>query len=116
MQNNGHNHDPNGVHGFVDEYIDSFLSWDIIMYYHRNTSAIETPDSLASRLGRNRRDVEAEIRKLVRKGVLTPADGGTFRHAPAPELARQIEAFNEALSVSSSRMIILSQVLGKRRS
>lgn len=116
MQHNGNNHDPDNVHMFVDEYIDSFISWDILLYFHRNSSAVETPASLANRLGRNQSDVEAEIDKLVKKDVLTRADGGTFRHAPAPELSSRIQAFSDALTVASSRMTILSQVLGKRRS
>ena len=116
MRTYSDNHDPEGVHSFVDDYVVSFVSWDILLYFHRNADAIETPSSLASRLGRRQRDIEAEISRLVEKGVLTPVNGDTFRHAPAPALARQIEAFSDALNVASSRMTILSQVLGKRRS
>lgn len=104
------------VYCFVDEFIDSFVSWDILLYFHSHADAIETTASLASRLGRNESDVQAEIDNMLDKGVLSPASGGTVRHDPTPELAGRIKDFNDALAVASTRMEILTQVLGKRKS
>jgi len=115
MRQHGIVPDPNGVHAFVDEYIDSFVGWDILLFFHRNPDAVETASSLAKRLGRGEPDVKEEINRLVKKGVLTPADGGTFHHAPDPQLASRIRSFNAALAEAPSRMTILSQGLGKRR-
>jgi hypothetical protein len=113
----GHDEQYSGdVYRFVDEYIDSFISWDILIYFHRKPGAIETSASLASRLGRNESDVEPEVDRLIKKGVLTAASGGTVKHDPTPELAERIAEFNEALLVASTRMTILGQVLGKRSS
>ncbi len=98
---------------FVDAYIDSFIVWDIVLFYYHNPSAVENAASLASRLGRADKDVKASLADLVKRNVLAAGDGGTFLYSPAPEIATRIKCFNNALSVSSMRLTILSQVLSK---
>jgi hypothetical protein len=98
---------------FVDAYIDSFIVWDIILFYYHNPTAVESVSSLATRLGRIDKDVKSSVNDLVKRDILTANDGGTYLFSPAPELASGIEGFCEALSVSSLRLAILSQVLSK---
>lgn len=97
---------------FVDAYIDSFIVWDIILYYFHNPTAAETVSSLAFRLGRADHDIRTCLCNLVDKKVLA-SDGGVYEYAPSPELAVRIENFNKALTVSTLRLEILSQVLSR---
>jgi hypothetical protein len=100
---------------FVDAYIDSFIVWDIILFYHHNPDATESIASLANRLGRADTDVKGCVGDLVKRDVLTANDGGTYLFSPKPEVALNIRNFCEALNVSSLRLAILSQVLSKGR-
>ncbi len=113
MAGNGKDLNESEILKFVDTYIDSFIVWDIILFYYHNPSAVESVPSLASRLGRSDKDIRASVVDLVKRDVLTAGDGGTYVYSPAPEIASSIKSFNSALSVSSMRLTILSQVLSK---
>ncbi len=101
------------IKAFVDEYVDSFISWDIILFYYHNPDALEKASSLAGRLGRVDKDIKGGLVHLVDKKVLTVTDGDTYSFTPDPRLAEQIKNFNDALAVASLRLAILSQVLSK---
>ncbi len=113
MAGNGKELNESEILKFVDAYIDSFIVWDIILFYYHNPSAVESVASLASRLGRSDKDIRANVLNLVKRDILTSGEGGTYVYSPAPEVASRIKSFNSALSVSSMRLTILSQVLSK---
>lgn len=113
MAGNGKDLNESEILKFVDAYIDSFIVWDIILFYYHNPSAIESIASLASRLGRSDKDIRASVVNLVNRDILTAGDSGTYLYSPSPEVASRIKSFNSALSVSSMRLTILSQVLSK---
>jgi DNA-binding IclR family transcriptional regulator len=113
MTGNGQDLNEAEILKFVDAYIDSFIVWDIILYYFHNPTATETVASLAYRLGRPDQDTRQCLTKLVDKKVLLANDGGEYKYKPAPEVAKCIDTFNRALAVSTLRLAILSQVLSR---
>lgn len=108
---NGHGE----VHKFVEEYVDSFITWDILLFFYNNPGALEGSESLSNRLGRNEEDVRAGLRSLSKKGVLLTIDKGVYQSNPDPQFLNRIKAFSDALSVASTRLSILNQVLSKGR-
>lgn len=103
------------VHKFVEEYVDSFISWDILLFFYNNPGALESSSSLSNRLGRNEKDVTAGLSTLSKKGVLLQVDKGVFQSNPDPQFLNRVREFSEALSVASTRLSILNLVLSKGR-
>jgi hypothetical protein len=101
------------VLGFVDAYVDSFISWDILIFFHHNSSAIENAGSLSGRLGRRLEDTKDGLTFLCDKGVLHTEDNETYEFKPEDQLAKQITAFSDALTQPDTRLRILSKVLSK---
>jgi len=98
---------------FVDEYVDSFISWDILLFFRHNPAAIETAKSLSGRLGRRQEDTKFGLTFLCEKGVLRTEDNKTYEFKPGDQLEMQITAFSDALAHRDTRMKILSKVLSK---
>ena len=98
---------------FVNEYVDSFISWDILIFFHHNPSAIETSRSLSGRLGRRLEDTKDGLTFLCEKCVLRTEDNETYEFKPEDQLANQIIAFCDALEQRDTRLKILSKVLSK---
>jgi len=115
MTGNGKYINETDIEKFVDEYIDSFIVWDLLLFYFNNPLAVESVSSLANCLGRVDRDVKTCVNSLVKREVLKAADGGTFIYSPSPETAERIKCFNDALAIANLRLTILSQVLSKRK-
>lgn len=103
------------VHKFVEEYVDSFICWDILLFFYNNPGALETSDSLSNRLGRNESDVSTGLAILTKKGVLLSAAGGAYQSNPDPQFQARVKAFNDALAIAPTRLSILNQVLSKGR-
>ncbi len=104
---------------FVEEYIDSFISWDIILFFHENPYTVGSPTSIAMSIGRLGSDIEPYLERLADKGVLTRelrSGEGTetiYAYHPEPDFERLVIEFKRALRDRASRLIIVSKVLQK---
>lgn len=109
----GSRDDKDDVYCFVDDYIESFVCWDIILFFFHNPESLETSDSLAARLGRHGDDVVTSVDHLTRKHMLKRSAEGLTGYDPSPELADKVAFFIDALSDNTKRLSILGQVLMK---
>jgi predicted transcriptional regulator len=104
---------------FVDEFIDSFITWDLILFFHENPYTVGSPGSIAMSIGRLGADIEPFLQKLAEKGILSheyrPGDGSEsiFAYRPQPEFEKMVAEFKRALRDRASRLIIVSKVLQK---
>lgn len=98
---------------FVDDYVDSFVCWDLVLFYHGNPGARDDVRGLASRLGRKESDIEVEVKRLCDKKILREADADIFEYAPSPEIAERIGKFAAALESTDMRLLALLHVLDK---
>jgi hypothetical protein len=55
---------------FIERYANDLLKWDLISLFARNPDLYDTPESVASRVGRNPRIVRPELGDLAMLGVL----------------------------------------------
>lgn len=108
-------HDLEGVLGptvirFVERHVGSLLTWDILVFFHRNPEAVLDPPGLASRLGRKVEEVEPEVAVLCEGRILQQA-GGLIRYKPPEELREQISQFVDSCQDRGRRLALIALVL-----
>lgn len=95
---------------FVEQHVRSLLAWDILVFFHRNQTAVLDAAGLASRLGRRVEEVEPEVEDLCGGGILNCA-GGLVRYDPTPELGKQVGEFVDACQDRGRRLALIALVL-----
>jgi hypothetical protein len=97
---------------FVDRYVRSLLTWDILVFFHRNPDSVLDIEGLVSRLGRRAEELQPEVDELCRDRILQNA-GGLIRYHPTPELRTAIGEFAEACQERGRRLAFIALVLHK---
>ena len=97
---------------FVDDHVRSLLTWDILVFFHRNADAVLDMEGLASRLGRRVEELEPEVEALVNGHVLSRA-GGLVRYRPTPEMRENVTRFVESCQDRGRRLALIALVLHK---
>ena len=97
---------------FVDQYVRSLLTWDVLVFFHRNPDAVLDLEGLASRLGRRSEELQPEIDELCKDKILQCA-GGLIRYRPSSELRDTIGRFVEACQERGRRLALIALVLHK---
>jgi DNA-binding MarR family transcriptional regulator len=103
----------NELHSFIEQYVDSFIKWDLVAYFHYNAGARGTPEEIAGKLGRKTEDIKEALEMLDKKGLLShQGDAGDiyFYQAP-PDLKEKVTSFCEALEDRDKRLEILAKLL-----
>jgi hypothetical protein len=100
------------VVGFVDKHVRSLLTWDILVFFHRNQEAVLDIKALARRLGRRPAEIEPEIRSLCEDDILSDS-GGLIRYTPDPELGETVGDFVDACQERRRRLALIALVLHK---
>ncbi len=112
------NIDPN-VSSFVEEYIDSFITWDLILFFYENPFTVGSPSSIAMSIGRLDSDVLPYLEMLVAKEILSSelqvreSPETIFSYVPDKGFETRVEEFKKALKDRASRLMIVSKVLQK---
>lgn len=98
---------------FIEQYIDSFLAWDLVVFFFSNPQIVETVPGLALRLGRKAQEVKEAISKLADKGIVVMAsiDPATYRYNPSEEQKKLIERFVTQTADQIFRLQVLSLVM-----
>ena len=97
---------------FVERYVRSLLTWDILVFFHRNPDAALDIEGLVSRLGRHADELLPEVDELCRDDILSNGDG-LIRYAPTPELRDAVGEFAEACQDRGRRLAFIALVLHK---
>ena len=56
---------------FLDEVVDSFVTWDLLIFFSKKLDEMETIDRIAKLLGRQSAELEKPLAKLEKMGYLT---------------------------------------------
>lgn len=99
---------------FIEDYVDSFVKWDLVTFFSFNPDAAGTAEDLAARLGRKTDDIEDALTNLAAKKLLKRAGDGptaTFEFSPSEELRGQVKLFCDALEDRDKRLEILAKLL-----
>ncbi|MDO9556020.1 MAG: hypothetical protein Q7J82_00335 [Coriobacteriia bacterium] len=97
---------------FVDRHVRSLLTWDILVFFHRNPEAVLDLEGLASRLGRRVEELEPEIEALCDGRLLSMA-GGLVRYRPSNETKQTVTEFVESCQDRGRRLALIAIVLHK---
>ncbi|MBN2848842.1 MAG: hypothetical protein JXP72_10425 [Coriobacteriia bacterium] len=100
------------VMDFVDTHVRSLLTWDILVFFHRNADAVLDLEGLATRLGRRVEELEPEIDALCDGRILSKA-GGLIRYRPTPEMRQTVSRFVESCQDRGRRLALIALVLHK---
>ncbi len=101
---------------FIERFVDSFVSWDLIVFFQNNPGIVDTPTGLASRLGRKEEEVRKALDGLCQKGLLRKKEGGgkeVYIYSPPPHLKKVVDEFTKSLDDRSFRLRVLSYLLKK---
>lgn len=97
---------------FVDQHVRSLLTWDILVFFHRNPDAVLDLEGLASRLGRRIEELEPEVDALCDGRILSRA-GGLIRYKPAAPMRETVSRFVESCQDRGRRLALIALVLHK---
>ena len=109
---------PDHIKKFIDEVVDSFVMWDLLIFASQKANGIESPGRTAQLLGRTEAEVEKPYLKLAKLGILVvekKEDGSTPCRVDQnstyfPELQKFL-SFND---IQENRLRILSYLLQKK--
>lgn len=102
---------------FVDKYIDCFVSWDLLAYFHENPELEKKPSVLAIDIGRQTPSIEKCLDDFVEKGILmSEGEGGdepSYRYVAPSGFRSMMDEFLAATRDRTNRLAIVSKVLQK---
>jgi hypothetical protein len=97
---------------FVDRHVRSLLTWDLLVFFHRNPDAVLDTEGLATRLGRHADELQGEVDELCLDGILQCA-GGLVRYRPDPQTRESVAGFVNACQERGRRLALIALVLHK---
>ncbi len=84
---------------FVKKYVDSFIKWDLLLFFHKNPHTIDTVENIARYAGRDQKIVERELSELAARGMLRETKMGDmviYALNTSPKIQEQLMRFVEA--------------------
>lgn len=109
---------PENIRAFIDEVVDSFVMWDLLIFCSKKSGEVETPARVAQLLGRSAEDVLKPARKLEKLGLVVfekRADGQTvYRLNRKSDRFPALERFWAYNDSQEHRLRILSYLLQKK--
>jgi hypothetical protein len=109
---------PKDIRAFMDETVDSFAMWDLLIFCAGKTGETQTADQVALMLGRPLDQMKPPIQKLKELGLVTAVPGPSGEEAcrldlssPKFPLLKRFWDYNET---QENRLRILSYLLQKR--
>ncbi len=104
------------VREFISEYVDSFITWDLLSFLHNNPEFMGNILDLAAALGRDEKDVMRGVLVNVERGFLVAeAKAGEpfYWFTDDPELRSRVAAAVEAAQDSNVKLRIIAYILRK---
>ncbi|MRR09349.1 hypothetical protein EG831_04570 [bacterium] len=103
------------LNSFIQDHIDSFVKWDMLVYFSRQPDAVETVDDLSRLTGKGRTDIDAPLAELVASGVLRNEQGGgePSRYSVAPGFRHRtiLEKINAEMNDRGARLKLLTMTM-----
>jgi DNA-binding MarR family transcriptional regulator len=102
---------------FVDKYIDQFVTWDVLAYFHENPDVERKPSGIALDIGRRLATIEPVLAALEAEGVveadIDEAGEPNYRYSASAEFRKGMEEFLTATRDRTNRLAIVGRVLQK---
>ena len=95
---------------FVEDHVRSLLTWDILVYFHKNPGRVVDQKTLALSLGRRTDEIASEVDALCECGILHCGDG-LIHYDPEPPTRENIADFVDACQDRARRLALIAFVL-----
>ena len=109
---------PGAIKAFIDDTVDSFVMWDLLIFCAKKEGELETPARTAQLLGRTAEELIKPIMKLEKMGlatILKRLDGEmVFQLSKKSPLFPVLQAFWAYNDSQENRLRILSYLLQKK--
>jgi len=109
---------PDNIRTFIDEVVDSFAMWDLLIYCSKSDNNVETPKRVAEMLGRPSDELAKPVVKLEKLGLLEmvapPGAPAGFRLDRSSKFFPVLQGFWAYNEVQENRLRILSYLLQKK--
>jgi hypothetical protein len=115
MQINWHPTD-DGLDHFIREYLDSFCSWDLLVFLAHNPDSVDTARGLATRIGRPVPEITQCLARLVQKGVVEGASAfgdEVFRLSADQDLLAVLNRFARQQGEPSLRAAAVRRIMAE---
>ncbi|MDP3013833.1 MAG: hypothetical protein Q8M92_06280 [Candidatus Subteraquimicrobiales bacterium] len=102
---------------FVDEYLTTFVIWDLLIIFAENPGLVDSAENIAVRLGRKEKDTEAGLKELTKKNLLKETkreDMFIYELTDDLKTRKALENFVLALNSREKRLIILTRMFQER--
>ncbi len=100
------------LNSFIEEYVDSFVKWDLVTFFSYNPDASGTAEKLAGRLGRKPGDIKEALDFLAKRKLLSfDTDSGEYAFKPTDDIQGKVKVFCDALEDRDLRLEILAKLL-----
>ncbi|MCD5391137.1 hypothetical protein LR007_04670 [candidate division NPL-UPA2 bacterium] len=106
------------VKKFIGQRIRSLLEMDLIVYFHNNPVASESAKQVASRLGKDVKEVTRTLREFEARGVvrnMATAGASIYVYAAGDNLCPIINRFVRLVSSREGRSLVYSELASKGR-
>ncbi|MBE0417522.1 MAG: hypothetical protein IBX63_07140 [Coriobacteriia bacterium] len=90
----------------------SLLTWDILVYFHKNPETAVDHAALALRLGRRPDELAPEVQALCKSNILI-CESDLIRYDPEPPTRETIADFVDACQDRGRRLALIALVLHK---
>jgi hypothetical protein len=105
----------NELNCFIQQNIDSFIKWDILVYFSRMPEAVETLETLSRLTGKSVADIEHPLDELVSANILRSLRDGSshpsYTIAPAFKHRDILEKVNTEMHDRSARLKLLTMTM-----
>ncbi|MDD5748295.1 MAG: hypothetical protein PHP64_04475 [Actinomycetota bacterium] len=102
---------------FIDGYIDSFTTWDILSYFYEHPDILMSLEAILVEIERKQETVERALSNLAGKGIICiESEEGSekfYRFSPSAEFRRKLDRFMSATHDRTIRLAVVSCVLQK---
>ena len=109
---------PADIRAFLDEVVDSFVMWDLLIFCSKKNYDLQTPAQVAQMLGRQPEEVEKPARRLEGLGLIViekREDGESVcRLNPGSQRFSALQRFWAYNESQENRLRILSYLLHKK--
>lgn len=106
---------PHRMAGFIDETVDSFVAWDLLIGFSRRPEVVGSAETFGSLLGRSVEDVSEALTRLTEKGLLKTRRSEEqellYEFDHATPLKGTLEEFADFNDSQENRLKILSRLL-----
>jgi hypothetical protein len=105
----------NELNCFIQQNIDSFIKWDILVYFSRMPEAVETLESLSRLTGKSPAEIEPPLAELITANVLKSLRAGlscpSYTIDPSFKHRDILEKVNTEMHDRSARLKLLTMTM-----